>query len=326
MSQELAPGFGRILAEAREAKGISVADVAEKLKLTVRQIEALEAEDFSRLPAAVFVRGFVRNYARLVEVSMDSLPGMTEPAVEPSSTITAPSEGVTFRTSPVRRWLLLPLAGLILFLILVAVLYNWLRQGEDAYLSTPAPAQSSVHAVPVPAAAPIQRTPPTPEPAAPAIPVQPAQPEPSTVPANTPAQTSHQSSVPAPAAAPVHPASVAPVAAPVSKPAPVAPAQTSSLAPAKPAAPASTASAGVPTGSHQVSFSAQGESSWIEVLSSDKQRYSKLLQPGERWAVRGMPPLQVVVGNAAHVEVSYDAKPVDMKPQGDNKVARVILQ
>jgi cytoskeleton protein RodZ len=41
-------------------------DVAAKLKLTARQIEALEQEDFSHLPSEVFVRGFVRNYARLV--------------------------------------------------------------------------------------------------------------------------------------------------------------------------------------------------------------------------------------------------------------------
>ncbi|NTV97102.1 MAG: helix-turn-helix domain-containing protein, partial [Thiobacillus sp.] len=134
MSEVLGQGYGRILAEARAAKGLTVGQVADKLKLTSRQIEAIEAEDAARLPAAVFVRGFVRNYARLVDVPQGSLPVISDVPATPTETITAHSEELRFRPSPVRRWLLLPVLVFTLFLILVALLYAWLSQGEEAYV------------------------------------------------------------------------------------------------------------------------------------------------------------------------------------------------
>lgn len=69
---------GSKLREAREQLGLSVNDVANRIKFAPKQIEWLEADDFVRLPEAAFVRGFVRSYARLVEldptVLLASLP------------------------------------------------------------------------------------------------------------------------------------------------------------------------------------------------------------------------------------------------------------
>lgn len=62
------PGVGAQLRAAREALGIPVQDVASALKLGVRQLEALESGNWQLLPGATFVRGFVRNYARLVHL------------------------------------------------------------------------------------------------------------------------------------------------------------------------------------------------------------------------------------------------------------------
>ena len=56
--------LGRMLREAREHLGLSVADVAAQIKFAPRQIEALEADDFKHLPEAAFLRGFVRSYAK----------------------------------------------------------------------------------------------------------------------------------------------------------------------------------------------------------------------------------------------------------------------
>jgi len=61
------PGPGTQLRQAREARGLSIADVAASLKMSPRQIEAVEGEDFSRLAGATFVRGFIRNYARVLK-------------------------------------------------------------------------------------------------------------------------------------------------------------------------------------------------------------------------------------------------------------------
>ena len=63
---------GAILAQAREAAGLSIEDVAVQLKLAPRQVVASERDDFASLPGRTFVRGFVRNYARLLKLDVDA--------------------------------------------------------------------------------------------------------------------------------------------------------------------------------------------------------------------------------------------------------------
>ena len=62
---------GDELRRAREAKNFSISHVAQSLRLGNHQIEALEKEEWDKLPGSVFVIGFVRNYARLLEVESD---------------------------------------------------------------------------------------------------------------------------------------------------------------------------------------------------------------------------------------------------------------
>lgn len=70
---------GQLLREGRERAGLSVEEVVGKIKLASRQIVALEADDFQSLPETAFVRGFVRSYAKLLEMDaqslLDALPG-----------------------------------------------------------------------------------------------------------------------------------------------------------------------------------------------------------------------------------------------------------
>lgn len=64
---------GQQLNAARVAKGLAVAEVAKLLKLSPRQVEALEADDWPSLPCKTIIRGFVRNYARLLNLNPDPL-------------------------------------------------------------------------------------------------------------------------------------------------------------------------------------------------------------------------------------------------------------
>lgn len=81
---------GAVLRAAREEAGLSVPEVAQHLKLTVRLVEAIEADDRQRFPPPVYLRGFVRNYARLVGLDPTPLldtyaldkPGLTLQGVE----------------------------------------------------------------------------------------------------------------------------------------------------------------------------------------------------------------------------------------------------
>ena len=68
--------IGAILTRAREGNDWSVQQVADQLKLSPKQIAALEANEFDALPKMVIVRGFVRTYAKLLKIDADSLVGM----------------------------------------------------------------------------------------------------------------------------------------------------------------------------------------------------------------------------------------------------------
>jgi len=64
---------GAELRAARETQGLSVSEVAHQLKLAPRQVEALEAGRFEALPGGTFVRGMLRNYARLLKLEPEPL-------------------------------------------------------------------------------------------------------------------------------------------------------------------------------------------------------------------------------------------------------------
>ncbi|MBI4192204.1 MAG: helix-turn-helix domain-containing protein [Betaproteobacteria bacterium] len=116
------PPPGRMLAAARENCGLSVADVARHLKLSASQVEALEADNYQRLPGTVFVRGFIRNYARLVKLDPAQLLASAEPQLPPAAQ-PAPelphSADIPFPTGRELRWYKYAIAGLVLLVPVV---------------------------------------------------------------------------------------------------------------------------------------------------------------------------------------------------------------
>jgi len=65
--------IGERLSAARKARTLTTETVAEELKLDVNMIEAIERDDKAVLPAAIFVQGYLRRYARLVGLPEDEL-------------------------------------------------------------------------------------------------------------------------------------------------------------------------------------------------------------------------------------------------------------
>src|SRR5919206_794189 len=61
--------FGTKMKRAREARGVSLRQIAMATKISVAALEALERNDISRLPGGIFSRAFVRSYA--IEVGLD---------------------------------------------------------------------------------------------------------------------------------------------------------------------------------------------------------------------------------------------------------------
>lgn len=66
---------GQILRRAREEKGLSLKDIADKTRISLHHLEAIEAGLFSRLPGRTYALGFSRTYARAMELDENAIIG-----------------------------------------------------------------------------------------------------------------------------------------------------------------------------------------------------------------------------------------------------------
>ncbi len=116
---------GRVLSLAREGAGMSVEEAAAKLRLSVRQVTALEADDASVLPSPAFVRGFIRNYAKLLELNAEELlqayPGQSGQG-QPVN-ISLQSENIPIHTQEKRLWLPYLMASMVVGVALAGWLF-----------------------------------------------------------------------------------------------------------------------------------------------------------------------------------------------------------
>jgi cytoskeleton protein RodZ len=131
--------------------------------------------------------------------------------------------------------------------------------------------------------------------------------------------------------APVEPRPPRPPPAPIEqKPVenpPAVPVEAEPPAPPKPE-PEAAAPAPVPAaqpGVHRLVLRMEQEA-WVEVRDRDGRNLVSSLNPaGSERAVRGQPPFELVIGNAPHVTLTYNGKPVDLAPHIKGEVARLTL-
>ena len=64
---------GQNLQRKREAKSIPLQHVAEVTRITLSNLQALERDEFYRLPSEPFARGFLRNYAKVVDLDPEEI-------------------------------------------------------------------------------------------------------------------------------------------------------------------------------------------------------------------------------------------------------------
>ena len=115
-------GIGTRLRAAREARGLTILQAAEKLHVDARILEALEAEDFAALGAAVYARGHLRRYAELVgerPAELQSLYPATTAAAGPDLT------RIPYRAPDPRSSWLMTLALLVLLVVAIAGVLWW---------------------------------------------------------------------------------------------------------------------------------------------------------------------------------------------------------
>jgi cytoskeletal protein RodZ len=93
--------FGSMLREAREAKGLSLEMIADKLKLRTSLLTLLEAGEFHQLPEGIFTRSYIQSYAKLVGLDaapfvqvydrVSGAPPAPAPSVQRATRINTPS-------------------------------------------------------------------------------------------------------------------------------------------------------------------------------------------------------------------------------------------
>lgn len=124
-------GAGARLRAAREAQGLAATDVARHLRLSTHQVEALETDAHDKLPGPVFVRGFLRNYARLVKLDPEAVVA-SQPSLAPAPSAISdvpPAVGAPFSAAPNLSWLRYAAIGIAL--VAPLGLYLALDDGPD---------------------------------------------------------------------------------------------------------------------------------------------------------------------------------------------------
>jgi cytoskeleton protein RodZ len=297
-------GPGARLRAARETAGLSLDQAAQQLKLAPRQVKALEEEDFAHLPGRTFTRGFVRNYARLLNLDPEDLlalmpdtsqaPALNAPALHSTGAMIAELPSREERAPGLSRWLI-PLV--LVACVLAAAGYEWYRGGlpgqDEATRAQAAKAKPADRAKAQPS---VGATTPLPNPLA--VDSQPA-----------PVSASPTPPIPAASSPPQSASDAAATAAP---PVSIAPAA------AEPVAPVVEAPAPL-----QLVYTGP---SWTEIRDRDGQLLiARLVPAGSEQAIRGAAPFDIVIGNAAAVTLTYRGKPVDLARYARQNVARLRL-
>ena len=285
--ESILPLPGGVLRAEREARGYSIAEIAQALKFGVRQIEALENDDYASLQGTTFIRGFVRSYARYLR--LDEVPLLA--ALEPQAPVAVADVRVVESVGAA-----MPVGGAdgnkraygLAAAVLVLGAVAWFVWQEKAASVSAPEAQLAAPATVV-----------TEEAAAPAV----ADPAPVKLPEN--AATSPASAAPADSSS----ISGAPVAAS---------AEAAAAEPAPVTAPSNP-------NERQLQFAFSGVS-WVEVRdASNRILYSGNSTPDSRQIVRGRPPFQLVIGNAQTVKLRYEDRIIDLQPYTRVDVARLTL-
>ncbi|NMY16999.1 helix-turn-helix domain-containing protein [Pseudomonas sp. WS 5019] len=300
VNQPMPTNPGETLRQAREIKGLSIAEVATQLNLTPQRLAQIEAGAFDKLPGPTFARGYIRAYAKLLEMDQNRL------AMEFDQFTGADSSGSSVHAlgrieEPVRYSQ--SILRLVSFLLLLALIgggfFWWQDQGRPVASLADlglehvevegADGTTQVHSLAEPedqAVADVQGR----EPSSPLLlPVEPGQ-------------------APEDADAAEQPAAEV---APESAAAPIVEAAN--------AAPAVAAGQGVVN----VQFTAD---CWTQVTDADgKVLLSALKRSGERIELTGKAPIKLHLGFARGAQVTYNGESVDVTPHISGETARLTL-
>ena len=286
---------GALLFKERRRQGLSLGDISRQLKLSVRQVEALERDDYSGYKSPVFIHGFIRNYAKLLGLDPEPLIRATDSILVPPAIPAVAQRGQERSQSARpedRKHFFWPAAVVMLVIAIAGTVYFGGRRAQDSVRSVPTALARDASAQASRAANEAK----TGADAKPAIDTKPA------------IESAARSAV---------------------KPVPKAPAKVEAKAgsadnglPIEPNAVVAPESAGRVT--VRMIFE---QESWVEIKDhTGNIIFGQLNSAGSRRSVSGEPPLSVVVGNAAGVRLFQGDKSIDLAPHTRVDVARLKLE
>ena len=298
-------GVGELLRAERLAQGLSIEDVARQLRLAVRQVTALEEDDYDKLAGGTFARGFVRNYAKLLQMDAGPLLQQLDQSLPPPApqTITYQIEGVPFPSKQKSGSRNLIIAAVIILALLLLV-YEIYRGNEanianigkqpDVRSETGAGAEETTE----PRLLSPDMTPNGESGAA------------SSAEEAAAGEKESTAQLPAPALV-LSPPPTREVAPAVAVP---EPANTVSPGSASQSGNTAVTPPGANGGANGIRLVFLGES-WTEVKDGRGRLLLSRINPrGTEQVLQGKPPFFLTIGNAAEVKLVYNSKPVDLTP------------
>ena len=322
---------GETLRKARESKNLAQADVAQQLNLTLRALTQVEAGAFDKLPGHTFARGYIRAYAKLLELDQDRLVADFDAYTGTDSAGSSVHALGRIEEPTHLAQSLLRFVSVGLLLGLLAVSFFWwqeqsTRKDSDAAVSRAlehvevesADGTTEIHPLDEPedqAVADGQAQ--IVEPASEIAPELAAQTATTAPAADTATSASQPASVAEPAAAVVAPVAevpAAPVSAALPSVTPVVEAPVSAPAPVQAAAGQALVN---------IQFTAN---CWTQLTDANgKVLFSALKRAGESLELAGKPPLELRLGFARGAQVSYNGQVVDVAPYTSGETARMKL-
>jgi cytoskeleton protein RodZ len=271
--------IGEVLRRERLKRQLDIQGVSSELKIAPRLLQAIEDEDFDKLPGGVFTRSFVRQYARLLDLDEDEISSELQRILEPQATSpNSPSAAQAEIPLPRvdaweavgdknPRWFksLPALAMVVVIMLACSAIYSWLQRPHRS-----APPQSA------------------------SVPVQPAN-----------AQV--------PAAPPSAPGSLSEFAAAADRKSESRLANATSPGSAQPAPslasnppPTAAPSSNAPV---RVEMTAE-EPVWVSVRGDGKYLFSGTLEAKESRTAEAESAVTLRLGNAGGIDISLNGKPI----------------
>lgn len=136
----MATSFGEQLRLAREARGISLREISEQTRISTRYLEAIESDDYKRLPGGIFNKSFIKAYAKYIGYDeKEALEAYARTAREqgtsPDDVVSTPYQPRVYTDGNSRS----PLVTLLLTILILAILslgvyaaMHWYQRREAA--------------------------------------------------------------------------------------------------------------------------------------------------------------------------------------------------